>query len=163
MGVCLPARTVQSRQKEHRSVGAPAPEFGRDLLALPASRSRVRSTRRAAFLVHSAVGIFLSFFCKRSRKTTWKEFLSQHWEQIVTSNFFTVEVWAARGLQRMMVLFFMELATRKVEIAGIAPNADGLWMQQIGRNLTGEEAGYSTIDFPYTTGACSGALPSMEG
>jgi hypothetical protein len=30
----------------------------------------------------------------------------------------------------------MELSTRKVEIAGIAAAADGLWMSQIGRNLT---------------------------
>jgi len=34
------------------------------------------------------------------------------------------------------VLFFIELSTRKVEIAGIAPVANGLWMNQIGRNLT---------------------------
>src|SRR5215472_9732642 len=30
----------------------------------------------------------------------------------------------------------MELSTRKVEIAGIASAASGLWMSQIGRNLT---------------------------
>ena len=35
-----------------------------------------------------------------------------------------------------MVLFFIELSTRKVEIAGIAAVANGLWMSQIGRNLT---------------------------
>jgi putative transposase len=35
-----------------------------------------------------------------------------------------------------MVLFFIELATRRVEIAGIASTANGLWMSQIGRNLT---------------------------
>ena len=57
---------------------------------------------------------------ERSRKTTWKEFLTQHWEQIVAADFFTVEVWTPRGLQSMMVLFFIELATRKVQIAGIA-------------------------------------------
>ena len=34
------------------------------------------------------------------------------------------------------MLFFIELSTRKVEIAGIAPIANGLWMNQIGRNLT---------------------------
>jgi hypothetical protein len=34
------------------------------------------------------------------------------------------------------VLFFIELSTRKVEIAGIAPTANGLWMNQIGRNVT---------------------------
>jgi putative transposase len=73
---------------------------------------------------------------ERSRKTTWKEFLSRHWELIVAADFFTVEVWTRRGLQRFMVLFFIELSTRKVEIAGIATVANGLWMSQIGRNLT---------------------------
>jgi putative transposase len=73
---------------------------------------------------------------ERSRKTTWKEFLSQHWELIVAADFFTVEVWTRQGLQRFVVLFFIELSTRKVEIAGIAAVANGLWMSQIGRNLT---------------------------
>jgi len=43
-----------------------------------------------------------------------------------------------------VVLFFIELSTRKVEIAGIAPVADGLWMSQIGRNRTGAEDGILT-------------------
>src|SRR5216684_7459994 len=73
---------------------------------------------------------------ERSRKTTWKEFLSRHWELIVAADFFTVEVWTRRGLQRFMVLFLIELSTRKVEVAGIAAAANGLWMSQIGRNLT---------------------------
>ena len=78
---------------------------------------------------------------ERSRKTTWKEFLSQHWELIVASDFFTVEVWTRRGLQRFIVLFFIDLSTRKVEIAGIAQAANGLWMSQIARNLTDSEDG----------------------
>ena len=65
---------------------------------------------------------------ERLRKTTWKEFLEQHWH--------TIEAWTRRGLQRFIVLFFIELSTRKVEIAGTAPVANGLWMSQIGRNLT---------------------------
>jgi len=73
---------------------------------------------------------------ERERKTTWKEFLEQHWDLIVAADFFTIEAWTRRGLQRFMVLFFIELSTRKVEIAGIAPIANGLWMNQIGRNLT---------------------------
>jgi len=40
------------------------------------------------------------------------------------------------GTQRFVVLSFIELSTRKVQIAGIATHADGLWMSQIGRNLT---------------------------
>jgi hypothetical protein len=66
---------------------------------------------------------------ERSRKTTWKEFLSRHWELIVAADFFTVEVWTRRGLQRFLVLFLIELSTRKVEIAGIASAASGSWMR----------------------------------
>jgi len=73
---------------------------------------------------------------ERERKTTWKEFLEQHWDLLVAADFFTIEAWTRRGLQRFMVLFVMELSTRKVEIAGIAPVANGLWMNQVGRNLT---------------------------
>ena len=63
---------------------------------------------------------------ERSRKTTWKEFLDRHWDQIVASDFFTVEVWTPSGLQRFVILFFMELSTRRVEIGGIARRANGL-------------------------------------
>jgi putative transposase len=81
---------------------------------------------------------------ERSRKTTWKEFLSRHWELIVATDFFTVEVWTRRGLERFIVLFFIELSTRKVEIAGIAQVTNGLWMSQIARNLTDAEQGILT-------------------
>lgn len=73
---------------------------------------------------------------ERGRKTTWKEFLSRHWEMIVAADFFTVEVWTRQGLQRFVVLFFIELSTRRVEVAGIASEANGLWMSQIARDLT---------------------------
>src|SRR4051794_16945576 len=73
---------------------------------------------------------------KRGRKANWKEFLTQHWELIVAADFFTVEVWTARGLKRFLVLFFIDLSTRKVEFAGTASTANGLWMSQIGRRVT---------------------------
>jgi len=46
----------------------------------------------------------------------------------VAADFFTVEVWTRRG--------FIELSTRKVDIAGIGAAANGPWMSQIGRNAT---------------------------
>ena len=46
---------------------------------------------------------------ERSRKTTWKEFLTRHWHLIIAVDFFTVEVWTRRGLQRFVVLFFIGL------------------------------------------------------
>ena len=35
-----------------------------------------------------------------------------------------------------MVLFFMEVSTPKVQIAGVTAMPNGQWMSQIGRNLT---------------------------
>jgi putative transposase len=73
---------------------------------------------------------------ERNRKTTWTEFLKRHWALIVSADFFTTEVWTTKGLTRYLVLFFIDLSTRKVEIAGIASRANGLWMSQVGRHVT---------------------------
>ncbi len=81
---------------------------------------------------------------ERIRKTTRKEFLTRHWELIVATDFFTVEVWTRRGLQRYIVLFFIELSTRRVEVAGIASAANGLWMGQIARNISDSVEGLLT-------------------
>src|SRR5438093_9257435 len=79
---------------------------------------------------------------ERNRKTTWKDFLDRHWDQLVATDFFTVEVWTCSGLTRFVVLFFMDLSTRRVEIGGIASSANGLWMSQIARNLTDVMEGF---------------------
>ena len=81
---------------------------------------------------------------ERVRKTSWREFLSTHQEMIAAADFFAVEVWTRRGLQRFIILFFIDLSTRKVEIAGIAQVANGLWMSQIARNVTDAEQGSLT-------------------
>jgi transposase InsO family protein len=81
---------------------------------------------------------------ERNRKTTWKEFLRRHWKQIIAADFFTVEVWTGNGLTRFIVLFFIDLSTRRVEVGGIARSANGLWMVQIARNLTDVVDGFLT-------------------
>jgi len=73
---------------------------------------------------------------ERRKETTWKRFLKTHWDVIGAADFFTVEVWTKYGLIRHVVLFVIDLATRKVEIAGILPQPDGIWMKQITRNWT---------------------------
>jgi transposase InsO family protein len=70
------------------------------------------------------------------RKTTWGQFLRSHWEVLAATDFFTTEVWRAVGLVRYHILFAIELAARRVHIAGIIAEPHGEWMQQIARNLT---------------------------
>ena len=72
---------------------------------------------------------------ERGRRTSWSEFLKSHWDSMAATDFFTVEVWTLGGLIRYHVLFVIELATRRVEIAGIVPQPDGIWMKQVARNL----------------------------
>src|SRR5262245_17776727 len=78
---------------------------------------------------------------EREPKTTWKEFVSRHFDQIVATDFFTVEVWTLKGLQRFMILFFIELSSRRVQLGGIAKCPNGFWMEQVGRNITDSEEG----------------------
>jgi transposase InsO family protein len=59
----------------------------------------------------------------------------------VAADFFTVEVWTKAGLQRFMVLFFIELSTRRVQLGGIGKSPNGLWMEQIARTVTDYEDG----------------------
>lgn len=79
---------------------------------------------------------------ERNTKTPWKEFLARHWEVMVAADFFTIEAWTRKGLTRFVVLFFIDLATRKVELAGLARQGNELWMSQIARNLSDATEGF---------------------
>ena len=57
-------------------------------------------------------------------------FLKAHWSEIGATDFFTVEVWTPSGLRTYYVLFFIELASRKVHIAGITTNPTDWFMGQ---------------------------------
>jgi hypothetical protein len=73
---------------------------------------------------------------ERGKRTTWSQFLKAHWDVLAAADFFTVEVWSLRGLVTFYVFFVIELATRRIEIAGITPGPNEAWMIQVGRNLT---------------------------
>jgi len=71
----------------------------------------------------------------------WKTFLKAHWGAIAAADFFSIEVLTVGGFVWYLVLFVIDLKTRRVHIAGITPGADGGWMAQIARNLTDAAAG----------------------
>jgi putative transposase len=73
---------------------------------------------------------------ERQRKTTWKTFLKAHWEVLGAVDFTTIEVWTRGGLVTFYILVAMRVATRRIEIAGVTPNPDAAWVQQMARNLT---------------------------
>src|SRR5579863_888693 len=69
------------------------------------------------------------------RRYAWATFIKAHLGAISAADFFTVEVLSWVGLVRYHVFFVMELASRRVELAGISRCPDGLWMEQVARNL----------------------------
>jgi putative transposase len=63
--------------------------------------------------------------------TTWRQFLAQQASSMVACDFFVDTVW----LKRIYVLVFIELATRRVHLAGCTTNPDGAWVTQQARNF----------------------------
>ncbi|MQA31756.1 MAG: transposase [Luteitalea sp.] len=67
------------------------------------------------------------------RGVTWREFVRAHRDSMLAVDFFTVEtIW----LQRLYVLFFIELGSRRVHVAGCTSNPSGPWVTQQARQLT---------------------------
>jgi transposase InsO family protein len=73
---------------------------------------------------------------ERSKRTTWRQFLRTHAASIAAGDFFSTEVWTARGLVTYYTFFVIDLATRPVEVIGSTPNPDDDFMKQVARNLT---------------------------
>jgi hypothetical protein len=63
---------------------------------------------------------------------SWRTFLRTHGRTILAVDFFTVET---AWLQRLYVIFFIELGSRHVHIAGCTPHPTGLWVTQQARQV----------------------------
>jgi putative transposase len=67
---------------------------------------------------------------------SWGEFVRAQAQGMWACDFFTVET---AWLRTLYVLFFIEHGSRRVRLAGVTANPDGVWMRQQARNLTVEE------------------------
>jgi transposase InsO family protein len=64
---------------------------------------------------------------------SWREFPRQQAASVLACDFFTVETIT---LRRYYVLFFIELGSRRVHLAGCTTNPTGAWVTQQARNFT---------------------------
>jgi putative transposase len=86
-------------------------------LGLTVSASTVRNLLRQAGLGPAGERAGLS----------WRAFLRAQAQSMLAVDFFTVET---ISLRRMYVLFYIELGTRRVHLAGCTHNPDGAWVSQ---------------------------------
>jgi transposase InsO family protein len=66
----------------------------------------------------------------RKSSISWRHLMNHYKEQLLACDFFTVET---LRLQTLYVLFYIELGTRQVYLAGVTANPDGFWVAQQAR------------------------------
>ncbi len=69
----------------------------------------------------------------RRGRTTWRAFLAQHRDQLLACDFFTVDT---LFLQRLYVLVFIELGSRRLHLAGCTATPDAAWVTQQARQFS---------------------------
>ena len=86
-------------------------------LGIRASATTIRTLLRRAGLGPSP----------RRSGPSWSEFLRAQARGIIACDFFTVET---LFLKTLYVLFFIELGSRRVQVAGVSANPDSAWVTQ---------------------------------
>ena len=82
---------------------------------------------------------------RQRQPSTWRASLRLHQDQVLACDFFTVET---LFLKTIYVLYFIELGTRRVHVAGCTANPTAAWVTQQARQL-GWQLQDSEIAAPY--------------
>jgi putative transposase len=67
--------------------------------------------------------------------SSWRHLISHYKDQLIACDFFTVETLT---LKTLYVLFFIELGSRMVHLAGVTPHPNGMWVTQQARQVMWE-------------------------
>jgi putative transposase len=94
-------------------------------------RIRIGATTVRSILRRSGLGP-----APRREGLSWAEFLRAQANGVIACDFFTVET---AWLRTLYVLFWIELGTRRVHLAGVSANPACGWVTQQARNLAVEE------------------------
>src|SRR5262249_31239902 len=111
-----------------------APGTREPALGLSADLWRAAQARRAHLTEHrpTAPACSRTQAGTATQRTSWREFLRQQATSMLACDFFTVETIT---LRRYYVLFFIELGSRRVHLAGCTTNPTGAAVTQQARNL----------------------------
>ncbi|MHC4124032.1 MAG: integrase core domain-containing protein [Planctomycetota bacterium] len=72
---------------------------------------------------------------KRS-EDTWDDFIKRHFKTLWACDFFTKTVWTMLGPKTFHILFFINVLTRKVHIAGITKNPTREWVNSKAKTVS---------------------------
>jgi putative transposase len=138
---------VTRKTKPHRRPGRPAidPETRNLVLRLARENPRWGYRRIQGELLGLASRLSatsIATILRRARLSpsprrgpTWGQFLRSQASGILACDFLTVETLL---LKTYYVLFFIELKTRRVHLAGATTNPDSAWVTQQARNVSGD-------------------------
>ena len=74
------------------------------------------------------------------RKDTWDSFIRAHAETLWACDFFSRKVWTRRGLVEHFVLFFINVASRRVIVSTSTADTDAAWVGEQARRFVAEAA-----------------------
>ena len=72
----------------------------------------------------------------KRKEDSWDAFIKRHFETLWACDFFTKTVWTPLGPKLFHVLFFINIRTRKVHIAGITAKPDGKWVVDATKSIS---------------------------